>query len=60
EVSYDDGASWRPQDLKENKGTWQTTVNAPSRAGYVSIRVTAKQRNGGGITQTITRAFGLK
>ncbi|MGW0692986.1 S8 family serine peptidase [Streptomyces sp. NPDC002738] len=60
EVSYDDGASWRPQDLKENKGTWQTTVNAPSRASYVSIRITAKQRNGGGITQTITRAFGLK
>ncbi|MEV7996683.1 hypothetical protein AB0O67_33830 [Streptomyces sp. NPDC086077] len=60
EVSYDDGASWRAQDLKESKGTWQTQLHAPARAGYVSIRVTAKQHNGGGITQTVTRAFGLK
>jgi hypothetical protein len=60
EVSYDDGATWRPQALKERKGTWQTLLHAPARAGYVSIRVTAKQRNGGGITQTVTRAFGLK
>jgi hypothetical protein len=56
----DDGASWRPQELKEKQGTWRALLNAPSRAGYVSLRVTAGQRNGGGITQTITRAFGLK
>ncbi|MFE5110584.1 S8 family serine peptidase [Streptomyces sp. NPDC056663] len=60
EVSYDDGASWHPQAMKENKGTWQTQLHAPARAGYVSIRVTAEQRNGGGISQTISRAFGLK
>ncbi|MGY5031255.1 S8 family serine peptidase [Streptomyces sp. 900116325] len=60
EVSYDDGASWQSQDLKASKGNWQTRLHAPARAGYVSIRVTAKQHNGGGITQTITRAFGLK
>ncbi|MFF4243073.1 S8 family serine peptidase [Streptomyces sp. NPDC001822] len=60
EVSYDDGVTWRPQSLKEHKGTWHTTVVAPSKADYVSIRATAKQRNGGGVTQTITRAFGLE
>ncbi|MET7552372.1 S8 family serine peptidase [Streptomyces sp. NPDC005479] len=60
EVSYDDGASWQRQDLREKKGTWKAFLNAPHRVGYVSIRVTAKQRNGGGITQTVTRAFGLK
>ncbi|MFH9090057.1 S8 family serine peptidase [Streptomyces sp. NPDC017673] len=60
EVSYDDGASWRRQHLERDKGHWQTVLHAPSRAGYVSLRVTAKQRNGGGITQTITRAFGLR
>ncbi|MEV4602255.1 S8 family serine peptidase [Amycolatopsis sp. NPDC049253] len=60
EVSYDDGASWHPEAVKENRGTWQAQLHAPARAGYVSIRVTAKQRNGGGISQTITRAFGLK
>ncbi len=60
EVSYDDGASWQPQDLKESKGTWQAQLHAPARADYVSVRVTAKQHNGGGITQTVTRAFGMK
>ncbi|MFF0267708.1 S8 family serine peptidase [Kribbella sp. NPDC004536] len=60
EVSYDDGATWQRLQLKENKGTWQTHLQAPPRAGQVSVRVTANQRNGGGITQTIIRAFGLK
>ncbi|MFJ4985338.1 S8 family serine peptidase [Streptomyces sp. NPDC088732] len=60
DVSYDDGKSWQPQNMKENKGTWQTQLHAPAGAHYVSIRVTAAQRNGGGITQTVTRAFGLK
>ncbi|MET8138765.1 S8 family serine peptidase [Sphaerisporangium sp. NPDC005288] len=59
-VSYDDGATWRRQSLKEKKGTWQASLRAPQRAGYVSIRVTADQRDGEGISQTITRAFGLK
>ncbi|KUJ38605.1 hypothetical protein ADL25_23615 [Streptomyces sp. NRRL F-5122] len=60
EVSYDDGATWRRQSLKEKKGSWQALLKAPSRADYVSIRVTAEQRNGGGVTQTVTRAFGLE
>lgn len=59
-VSYDDGVSRRRQDLSEKKGTWRTVLNAPARTGYVSIRVTADQRNGCGITQTVIRAFGLK
>ncbi|MET8291435.1 S8 family serine peptidase [Streptomyces sp. NPDC005132] len=60
EVSYDDGVSWLPQAMKDDKGTWQTRLRAPARARYVSIRVTAEQRDGGGVTQTISRAFGLK
>lgn len=60
EVSYDDGASWRRQDLKERDGTWQARLSAPAQASQVSIRVTARQRNGGGISQTVIRAFGLK
>ena len=54
------GPAWQRQRLKEKKGIWQASLSAPRRAGYVSIRVTAKQRNGGGVTQTVTRAFGLK
>ncbi|WP_228120244.1 S8 family serine peptidase [Streptomyces fagopyri] len=60
EVSYDDGASWHRQALKEDKGNWRTQLHAPVRASYVSLRVTVGQRNGGGISQTIRRAFGLK
>ncbi|MFI5709206.1 S8 family serine peptidase [Kribbella sp. NPDC051620] len=59
EVSYDDGVTWHQQALKQNKASWQTRLHAPSKSSYLSIRVTATQRNGGGITQTITRAFGL-
>ncbi|HEY3561482.1 MAG TPA: S8 family serine peptidase [Kribbella sp.] len=60
EVSYDDGATWQRLPLKESKGSWETRLQAPPRAGQVSVRVTAKQRNGGGISQTIVRAFGLR
>ncbi|WLS47806.1 S8 family serine peptidase [Micromonospora profundi] len=60
EVSYDDGRTWQRQALKEHKGTWKATLNAPHRSAFVSIRVTATQRNGGGVTQTVMRAFGLR
>ena len=60
EVSYDDGVSWRREDLKEHEGIWQARLRAPAEASQVSVRVTARQRNGGGISQTVVRAFGLK
>ncbi|MGC4852425.1 S8 family serine peptidase [Micromonospora sp. DT4] len=60
EVSYDDGRTWQRQSLKERKGAWTAALNAPGRAEYVSIRVTAQQRNGGGVTQTVMRAYGLR
>ena len=60
EVSYDDGRTWQRQNLKERKGVWTASLNAPNRADFVSVRVTAAQRNGGGVTQTVTRAFGLR
>ncbi|MFI8003596.1 S8 family serine peptidase [Streptomyces sp. NPDC086010] len=59
DVSYDDGVTWQPQDLKKDKGTWRAKLHAPARADYVSVRVTAGQHNGGGISQTVNRAFGL-
>ncbi|MFJ9346420.1 S8 family serine peptidase [Streptomyces sp. NPDC101237] len=60
EVSYDDGATWHRQALKDDHGSWRTRLHAPARASYVSIRVTAEQRNGGGVRQTVDRAFGLR
>ncbi|GHE92040.1 peptidase [Streptomyces spiralis] len=60
EISYDDGKTWQRDGLKEKQGAWQASLSAPPEATYVSIRVTAKQQNGGGVTQTVIRAFGLK
>ncbi|MDF6045549.1 S8 family serine peptidase [Streptomyces sp. JH14] len=60
EISYDDGATWQKQGVKEKKGAWSASLKAPSGADSVSLRVNAEQDNGGGITQSITRAFGLK
>ncbi|WP_338017438.1 S8 family serine peptidase [Streptomyces adustus] len=60
EVSYDDGRTWTRQSLKGSTGSWLAKLSAPHRSRYVSIRVTVKQRNGGGVTQTVIRAFGLK
>ncbi|MEU8083568.1 S8 family serine peptidase [Micromonospora sp. NPDC049101] len=60
EVSYDDGATWQRQGLTEKRGTWQAHLNAPHRADFVSIRVTARQRSGDGVTQRVTRALGLR
>ncbi|MFE0627553.1 S8 family serine peptidase [Streptomyces sp. NPDC058864] len=60
EVSYDDGASWHRQDLKERQGAWRTTLRAPSAAAFVSLRTSATARNGGSVSQTVIRAFGLK
>ncbi|NYV73878.1 S8 family serine peptidase [Streptomyces sp. UH6] len=59
EVSYDDGDTWRKHDLKERKGAWRAALTAPPGADHVSVRVTAGQHNGGGVTQTVVRAFGL-
>ncbi|WP_323378422.1 S8 family serine peptidase [Streptomyces smaragdinus] len=61
EVSYDDGKTWRRTDPKELRGgAWQAALDAPSGAAFVSLRVSAGQHNGGGVTQTVIRAFGLK
>ncbi|MER6443340.1 S8 family serine peptidase [Streptomyces sp. NPDC001185] len=60
QVSYDDGASWRPQALKQVGQSWRAELHAPAQADFVSIRVSARQRNGGGVSQTVRRAFGLR
>lgn len=60
EISYDNGVSWQRQNVKQHKESWQSTLHAPPRADSVSIRVAGNQRNGGSITQTIIKAFGLK
>ncbi|MEU7588396.1 S8 family serine peptidase [Micromonospora sp. NPDC049230] len=60
EVSYDDGATWHRQRLTRHGDGWRTTLAAPARAGFVSLRTTARDAAGNTVSQSITRAFGLR
>ncbi|WP_189698000.1 S8 family serine peptidase [Streptomyces chromofuscus] len=60
EVSYDDGATWHRSDVEGDGDGWRTSLKAPRTAGFVSLRVTARDSAGNTVSQTITRAFGLR
>jgi hypothetical protein len=60
DVSYDDGATWHKAALKHNSDGWKTALHAPAKATYVTLRTSAHDSQGNSVTQTITRAFGLK
>ncbi|MFJ9943006.1 hypothetical protein [Streptomyces erythrochromogenes] len=60
EVSYDDGATWQRSDAERRGAAWRTSLKAPKKAGFVSLRVTARASAGNSVAQTITRAFGLR
>ncbi|MEE1671094.1 S8 family serine peptidase [Streptomyces sp. WAC07094] len=60
DVSYDDGATWQRAALGAQGEGWRTALRAPRSAGFVSLRVTARDSDGNSVSQTITRAFGLR
>ncbi|MGW2049916.1 S8 family serine peptidase [Streptomyces sp. NPDC001858] len=60
EISYDDGATWHRQKTVHRGGVWKADLDAPRSASFVSLRTTAKDETGGSITQTVTRAYGLR
>ncbi|MGW0694925.1 S8 family serine peptidase [Streptomyces sp. NPDC002738] len=60
EVSYDDGKTWLRSDLTRAGDGWRTSLSAPKSAGFATLRVTARDNAGNTVTQTITRAFGLR
>ncbi|MEU2165300.1 S8 family serine peptidase [Streptomyces sp. NPDC019208] len=60
EISYDDGATWQRSALDRRGAGWRTGLRAPKSADFVSLRVTARDRAGNSVSQTITRAFGLR
>ncbi|MDF6042667.1 S8 family serine peptidase [Streptomyces sp. JH14] len=60
EVSYDDGKTWQRADLTRSGAGWQTGLHAPKSAGFATLRVTARDSAGNDVSQTITRAFGLR
>ncbi|WP_433261868.1 S8 family serine peptidase [Actinosynnema sp. CS-041913] len=60
QVSYDDGASWKPVPLVKLGERWLAAVSHPAGAKYVSLRASAKDKDGNAVEQTIIRAYGLK
>ncbi|MEV8456728.1 S8 family serine peptidase [Streptomyces sp. NPDC052095] len=61
-VSYDDGRSWEPVQLrKDAAGSWTARFKPAAKAGaFVSLKAHAEAADGLGIDQEIIRAFGLK
>ncbi|MDX3850589.1 S8 family serine peptidase [Streptomyces sp. AK02-01A] len=60
DVSYDDGASWHKATLRRSGKGWETTLKAPARADFVTLRASARDTRGNSVEQRINRAFGLR
>ncbi|MET7857849.1 S8 family serine peptidase [Streptomyces sp. NPDC005318] len=60
DVSYDDGTTWQKATLTHRGDGWETTLHAPAHTAYATLRVSAHDKQGNSVTQSITRAFGLK
>jgi hypothetical protein len=60
EVSYDDGKTWLRSDVSRAGDGWRTGLSAPASADFATLRVTARDDAGNTVSQTITRAFGLR
>ncbi|MFE9813308.1 S8 family serine peptidase [Streptomyces sp. NPDC005548] len=60
EVSYDDGATWQRSELVRDGNAWRTALHSPKHARFVTLRGIAKDNADNSVSQTITRAFGLR
>ncbi|MFE1290490.1 S8 family serine peptidase [Streptomyces sp. NPDC058751] len=61
DVSYDDGATWRPVKLTgAGRTDWRGTLNVPRGTSYVSLRASVSDDEGGSVRQEIIRALGVK
>ncbi|MGM1063225.1 S8 family serine peptidase [Saccharothrix sp. Mg75] len=60
QVSYDDGATWKPVPLVKLGERWIAAVRHPVGAGFVSLKAQARDDRGNSVDQTIIRAYGLR
>lgn len=58
-VSYDDGATWRPARVQQDRGRWSVVLNHPAGAEFVTLRATASDGSGSSTIQTILRAYAI-
>ncbi|BCJ60903.1 serine protease [Micromonospora endophytica] len=59
QVSYDDGKTWQPAEVRATGKNWTATVTHPDGAGYVSLRTSVTDKQGNTIDQTIIRMYRL-
>ncbi|MFD9939662.1 S8 family serine peptidase [Nonomuraea sp. NPDC059023] len=61
QASFDDGATWQPVRLRPaGAGAWRADLVTLGKKGFVSLKATAKDGQGGTVSQEIIRAFGLR
>jgi len=56
DVSYDDGATWQPADVRRDHDHWSVTVRHPKN-GYASLRTRTSDQDGNRRDQTILRPY---
>lgn len=60
EVSYDDGATWKPARLRDKgERSYETTLDR-SPTGFVSLRLKASDVNGNTLSQEVIRAYAVR
>jgi subtilisin family serine protease len=59
QVSYDDGATWRPARLTGHGLDRTVCVTHPAGPGFVSLKATATDTAGNQVEQTIIRAYAI-
>ena len=59
EVSYDDGHSWARGPVTREGEQWSAHLDHPRRADYVSVRASARDRQGSSVEQTLIRLYAL-
>ncbi|MEU6223268.1 S8 family serine peptidase [Streptomyces sp. NPDC047042] len=57
QVSYDNGRTWKTVPVTRRGTTGSALLHHPSRTGYVSLRISAADRAGNTVTQTVVRAY---
>ncbi|MCX4991127.1 MULTISPECIES: S8 family serine peptidase [unclassified Streptomyces] len=60
EVSYDDGKTWKAVPLTGGKARWTGTLSVPRGAEFVSLRASARDDQGGTVSQETVRAVGVR
>jgi hypothetical protein len=57
QVSYDDGRTWKTVRVSRHGATADALLHHPGHVGYASLRISAADRAGNTVDQTVIRAY---